>query len=143
MAILDEVFWIDDPQGNEIYRSFVYNDPVVEEYDPPLAFDSPVAADRRVTYCATYNNGVASDGSPDPATVRKRSVTPQNAGLCLPTACTAGNVGSLCAGPTDHVTCDSFIGAGDGFCDACAITGGVSTEDEMFVLTGRSYLVVP
>jgi len=134
-----EVFWVDDPQGNEIYRSFIYNDPVVEKFDPPLAFDSAIAADRRVEYCATYNNGVAPDGSPDPSTVRKRSVTPQNAGLCNPTACTEGLIGSACSGANDHASCDTSVGAGDGVCDACAITAGVSTEDEMFVLTGRTY----
>jgi cysteine-rich repeat protein len=134
-----EVFWANDPQGTEIYRSFIYNDPVVEEYDPPLAFDSPNAAERTVTFCATYNNGVAPDASPEPATVRKRSVTPQNAPLCYPTACTAGMVGAPCNGPSDHATCDSTPGAADGYCDACAITAGVSTEDEMFVLTGRTY----
>ena len=134
-----EVFWVDDSQGTEIYRSFIYNDPVIKEFDPPLAFDSPNAADRTLTYCATYNNGVAPDGTPDPATVRKRSVTPQNAFPCNPTGCTTGNVGGACNGANDHATCDSSPGAGDGTCDACAITLGVSTEDEMFVLTGRSY----
>ncbi len=136
-----EQFWINDPLGNEIYRNFYYIDPAVGEYDPPLAFDSANPADRTVTYCATYNNGVAPDGSPDPATVRKNSVTPQNAYACGPVACTEGLVGSPCNGTNDDAPCDSFPGAGDGFCDACAITAGVSTEDEMFVLTGRAYQV--
>lgn len=136
-----EVFWVDDPDGEEFYRSFIYNDPVIAEFDPPMEFDSPNAADRTVSYCATYNNGVAPDGSPDPATVRKRSVTPQNAVPCRPTACTQGLVGNRCNGASDHAACDSFEGAADGLCDACAITLGVSTEDEMFVLTGRSYRV--
>jgi hypothetical protein len=136
-----EVFWIDDPQGNEIYRSFYYNDPAVGEYDPPLALDSANAADRTFTYCATYNTGVAPDDSPDPATVRKLSTTPPNGTFCNPVACTEGLVGAPCNGSLNHAACDSFPGAGDGFCDACAITAGVSTEDEMFVLTGRSYLV--
>ncbi len=134
-----EVFWVTDPQGNEIYRSFVYNDPVVKLYDPPLEFDSPIEAERRITYCAIYNNGVAPDGTPDPSTVRKRSVTPSNAGLCNPVACTDGRVGEPCGGIDSHADCDSVPGAGDGVCDACAITRGVSTQDEMFVLTGRTY----
>jgi hypothetical protein len=136
-----EQFWIEDPQGNEIYRSFYYNDPAIGAYDPPLAFDSPVAADRTVTYCATYNNGVAADGSPDPDTVRKLSTTPSNGTSCSPVACTHGLVGNACGGVSNHAACDTFPGAGDGFCDACPITAGVSTEDEMFVLTGRSYVV--
>ena len=35
---------------------------------------------------------------------------------------------------------DSSPGAGDGWCDACAITGGESTENEMFLLTGQYYI---
>lgn len=134
-----EFFWVDLPDGTRIYESYEYSDPVNEIYDPPLAFDSASSAARTVTYCATYNNGVAPDGSPDPTTVRKRSVTPDNASLCWPTACTAGNVGGNCSGPSNHAACDSTPGAGDGLCDACAITSGVSTEDEMFVLAGWTY----
>ena len=134
-----EFFWMEDSSGTRIYESFDYRDPVQKYYDPPIVLDSPLAAERTITYCATYNNGVAADGSPDPTTVRRRSVTPQNASLCVPTACTAGQVGSPCSGPTDHASCDSVPGAGDGFCDACAITAGVSTQDEMFILTSRWY----
>jgi hypothetical protein len=35
--------------------------------------------------------------------------------------------------------CDSNPGAGDGRCDACPVGFGVTTDDEMFVLTG-SYI---
>ncbi len=138
-----EAFWVIDPNGNRIYESFIYSDPVNQIYDPPLAFDSADPAERTVTYCATFNNGLFPDGTPNPATVRRRSVTPPNALPCPPTACTEGRVGEACAGVSDHASCDSVIGAGDGFCDACAITAGVSTEDEMFVLTGWSYEVAP
>jgi hypothetical protein len=48
-------------------------------------------------------------------------------------ACVAGRVGAPCA--TD-AACDSSPGAGDGWCDACALTGGVTTEDSMFILIG-------
>jgi hypothetical protein len=34
-------------------------------------------------------------------------------------------------------------GAFDGGRDACAITGGVSTQDEMFVLNGWTYIEPP
>ncbi len=135
-----EHFWMELADGSRIYDSFEYSDPVNQVFDPPLAFDSPISSERRVTYCATYNNGVGPGGVPDPATVRRRSVTPDNASLCWPTACTAGKVGGSCSGPSDHAVCDSTPGAGDGFCDACAITAGVSTEDEMFVLAGWSYI---
>jgi hypothetical protein len=85
---------------------------------------------------ATYNNGVAANGSPDVSTVRRRSVTPSNGSPCSPVACVAGRVGAACIGAGDDAACDSTVGAGDGWCDACAITAGVTTEDEMFLLFG-------
>jgi len=134
-----EAFWMNDPDGKRIYESFVYSDPIIQRYRPPLAFDSPDPARRTITYCATYNNGVAPDGSPDPAHVRRFSTTPQNAFPCKPTACTDGLLGAPCNGAEDHAACDSVAGAGDGVCDACPITLGVSTQDEMFVLTYWAY----
>ena len=38
--------------------------------------------------------------------------------------------------------CDSSPGKGDGICDACALTGGLTTDDEMFILIG-SYFCKP
>jgi hypothetical protein len=52
-------------------------------------------------------------------------------------------VGAPCGGVGDDATCDSFTGAGDGFCDACAITAGLTTEDEMFILVGATIVDVP
>jgi hypothetical protein len=71
--------------------------------------------------------------------VRRRSTTPENASPCPPVACVSGRVGAPCGGVGDDRVCDSSAGANDGFCDACAITSGVSTEDEMFLLFG-SYI---
>ena len=136
-----EVFWINDPDGKRIYESFIYSDPTTQGFRPPLAFDSADPAARTVTYCATYNNGVGAGGAPDPTTVRRYSRTPQNAAPCKPTACTDGLVGAPCTGPDDHAACDSVPGAGDGMCDACAITAGVSTQDEMFVIAYWAYTV--
>ncbi len=139
-----EAFWLNDADGQRIYESYVYSDPIIQRYRPPLAFDSADPAERTVTYCATYNNGVGADGAPDPTHVRRHSLTPQNAFPCKPTACTDGLVGATCDGPDDHAACDSVPGAGDGLCDACPITLGVSTVDEMFVLTYWAYqLEVP
>src|SRR5690606_30652936 len=59
---------------------------------------------------------------------------------CKPVACTAGRVGAPCNGEDDHAACDSSPGAGDGECDACPITGGESTENEMFNLFGLYYV---
>jgi hypothetical protein len=90
--------------------------------------------------CATYNNGLNADGTLNPETVRRRSnSTPSIFGLCKPTHCTAGRLGAACGGVEDHATCDSTPGAGDGLCDACPITAGVTTQDEMFVLSGWLY----
>jgi len=131
-------FTVTAPDGSLLYQSFVYNDPVDLIFDPPLAFDSPDPAQRRLHYCSLYNNGVAADGSPDPTTVTRASHVPPQGFQCQPLACVAGKVGALCAG--DDRRCDSSPGARDGSCDACAITGGESTENEMFILQGGYYV---
>lgn len=55
-------------------------------------------------------------------------------------ACAEGKIGAPCSGVGDDRTCDTGPGANDGFCDACRITGGESTENEMFILNGAFYL---
>ncbi len=138
-----ELFWIDLADGTRVYENSLYNDPIEERFDPPLAFDSPNPADRTLTYCARYNNGVAADGSADAHAVARRSNTPQSAlAPCEPVACAEGAVGRACAGVGDDATCDSSPGAADGLCDACSITGGESTENEMFILLG-DYFIEP
>ena len=129
-------FWVELQDGSVVYESFTYSDPETATFDPPRLFDSPDSGQRTLRYCATYNNGVAADGSPDPSKVRRHSVTPSNGSPCYPVACVAGRVGAACAGPDDDAICDSVAGAGDGWCDACPITAGVTTEDEMFLLFG-------
>jgi hypothetical protein len=88
---------------------------------------------------ADYNNGLADDGSLDLDLLTKLSTRPART-TCKPVACTAGRIGTGCAGADDGATCDSSRGAGDGRCDACRITAGVTTENEMFVLGGYYYL---
>ncbi|HWP64413.1 MAG TPA: hypothetical protein VNO26_00690 [Candidatus Limnocylindria bacterium] len=129
-------FWAELLDGTLLYESFIYADPEVATFDPPRPFDAPDINGRTIRYCATYNNGVAADGSPDVTTVRRRSVTPTNGVPCSPVACVAGRVGAACSGPGDNATCDSAPGAADGWCDACPLTAGVTTEDEMFLLFG-------
>jgi len=129
-------FSVDLPDGSRIYQSFSYSDPVDESYDPPILFDSPDPAQRTLTYCADYNNGVLEDGAPDLRLVTRLSTMPDRTS-CKPVACVAGKIGEPCNGADDDAACDSAPGAGDGWCDACAITAGVTTENEMFVLTGR------
>jgi hypothetical protein len=74
-----------------------------------------------------------ADGVPDPETVTRYSRLPDRT-QCSPVACVSGKIAAPCNGADDHATCDSSPGAGDGKCDACPITGGPTTEDEMFVL---------
>ena len=138
-------FWITAPDGTQLYENFTYNDPSVARFDPPLAFDSPDPSERTVRFCATFNNGVRDDGSPDPEAVTRASRIPASAhasgiGLCKPTACAAGRVGERCSGEDDDAACDSSPGAGDGACDACPLTGGESTENEMFLMLGSYYV---
>ena len=137
--------WITLPDGTEVYENFSYTDPVQGRWDPPLAFDSPDPAERTLRYCGTYENGLGEGDVPDPSQVTRLSrvsvtAAGQVGGTCKPVACTAGRVGAACNGAADDATCDSSPGAGDGECDACPITGGESTENEMFNLFGLYYV---
>lgn len=132
------------PDGPKIYETFNYQDPTQQYYRPPLELDSPDPWQRTIRYCATYNNGLNEDGSPNPETVTRSSRVPTSAdntiGQCTPIACAAGRITSSCNGADDDATCDTSPGAGDGDCDACRITGGESTQNEMFVLFGAMYI---
>jgi len=135
-------FTVDTADGARIYESFEYHDPVNQAFEPPLRFDQIDPALRTLTYCAEFNNGVQVDGSPDTRLVTRRSTMPDRTS-CVPVACAAGRVGAACRGAEDDASCDSAPGAGDGECDACAITPGATTENEMFVLTGTFALPPP
>jgi hypothetical protein len=139
-------FSVTVPDGTVIYESFVYNDPASITFDPPIPFDSPDRKQRTLHYCSVYNNGVKTDGSPDVDLVTRYSLIPKSAqittGRCTPVACVAGKIGAPCTGAGDDRSCDSAAGANNGSCDACPITGGESTQNEMFILIG-SYYVPP
>lgn len=124
-------FTVTDPAGKQIYRSNVYSDPVTLFLERPMTFDVADPGPRTMTYCADFNNGVKEDGSPDLELATRASRMP-NGATCQPVACTAGKIGAPCAGAADNAACDSSPGTGDGLCDACAITAGVTTENEMF-----------
>lgn len=132
-----ERFWVTDAAGKQVYENFVYNDPEYERYDPWLEFPGADAAQRTLKFCATFNNGVKADGSPDLDLVTRKSRMPART-TCTPVACVAGKVAAACTSDAD---CDSMPGAGDGSCDACTITGGTTTENEMFVL--MPWLILP
>jgi hypothetical protein len=132
-----------DPASSLIYTSLIYNDPVVLRFDPPFVA-SGSDAQRSFTYCGLYDNGFAN-----PLDVKRQSTSPLPpfaigiGGPCkTPTNCVAGLLRAPCSGVTAakrNAACDSSPGAGDGFCDACPLTGGVTTDDEMFILLGSYY----
>jgi hypothetical protein len=124
-------FWAKDATGKQIYQSFVYNDPVYQHFDPWLEFTAPDEASRTIEFCAEFNNGLREDGTPDVDMVTRRSRMPPPNATCTPVACTAGKVGEACSTNED---CNSAPDATNGECDACPITTGVTTENEMFVL---------
>jgi hypothetical protein len=139
-----------DPDDSYLYLNQIYNDPIILRMDPPMDFANTDSGDLlTLTYCSEYDNGAT-----DPAEVKRRSTSPPNpynipgfGGPCqTPTGCTAGKIGNACSGSNEaarNASCDSSDGAGDGECDACPLSGGVTTEDEMFVLLGEYYVPTP
>ncbi len=123
-----------DPSESLFYTSLTYADPLTLAYDPPKLFGGPHAtpAERTLTYCALYDNGFTN-----PDQVKRNSRVPTNGSPCRPTHCAEGAVGRPCAGDAD---CDTSAEVRDGFCDACPVGFGVTTDDEMFVLVG-SYIL--
>jgi hypothetical protein len=141
-----------------------YNDPTIKDLDPndpAWQLDDPNPANRRFKFCAVFDNGFN-----DPSAVKLNSESPNPPGIpnlcnvgggggflpaggkCFfgnpnnPTDCgiacvNAGKRGVECHG--DDRVCDSSPGANDGICDACPLRGGVTTEDEMFILIGTYY----
>jgi hypothetical protein len=134
-----------DPDADLLYTNLVYNDPTVRRFDPPLPFGGAgtSAAARTVTYCSFYDNGMT-----DPDEVKRQSTSPPTTGglggpCAVPSGCTEGRVGQRCSGSGQaerDASCDSSPGAGDGFCDACTLRGGFTTEDEMFILMGGFFI---
>ena len=136
-----------DAQESLLYTNFIYNDPLVLPFLPPKQMGGAQALDeeRSITYCALYDNGFS-----DPATVKKQSTSPPPplgiplGGPCgTPSGCTEGKIAAACSGDTPeerNASCDTAPGAGDGICDACVLIGGVTTEDEMFLLLGAFFV---
>ncbi|MBI3782559.1 MAG: DUF4215 domain-containing protein [Deltaproteobacteria bacterium] len=139
-----KLFQIYSPSNDLIYTSTQYNDPVHLRYAPPLLLDGADPASRTYNYCAEYDNGATN-----PAEVKRKSTSPKPpngvpiGGPCAkPTHCAEGLVGNECRGLTAAArdqSCDTSPGAGDGRCDACTLTGGVTTEDEMFLFLATYY----
>ncbi|MFT5484437.1 MAG: hypothetical protein ACI9GW_003102 [Halieaceae bacterium] len=112
------------------YVSRLYNDPSYLDYKPPLPYDGASDADRTIKFCATYDNGL---NYPD---LLKRNSTSVGSTCYGAAFCAGGATPGLACGSDDSVCGDG------GVCDACPVTGGFTTEDEMFLLLG-SYYIVP
>ena len=149
-----------DCQPNERsaeYKSYDYADPLYQRFsgNAILSFDSPNAEDRTFKYCGFWDNGESN-----PAEVRRESIKPDaetcgfveafapvanQGGLALFTCGCEPAERSCFGGPDEGVACngdDSVCGEG-GICDACPAGGGVTTEEEMFLLAGSYYIKTP
>jgi hypothetical protein len=124
-----------------IYRSTAYTDPLQLVFGRPIAHESPRAEDRTYLYCSVYDNG----STPESPTVHRQSLSPAPPPVFgLPLApggpctdaevvCLGGsNKGQLCGG--DDTRCPGSV------CDACPVRGGVTTENEMFIMLGLYYV---
>lgn len=120
--------------GEDIYETFTYDEPLYKKWNPARIFNDPDPKTRTLKHCATYNNGVNDDGSPNIETVVRLSRRPPNARACKPSACVSGNIGASCNGADDDASCNAPPGSLS--CDACAILGAFSSDDEMFILIG-------
>ena len=133
-----------DPQAALLYTNYLYNDPVIVRPEPPIAISGAAPMhDRALTYCAHYDNGAP----PNIERVKRRSTSAPGAtffGVSVGGPCTASRTrciggprhNQVCNG--NHAFCDGSPGDGD--CDACPLTGGFRTTDEMFILFGNYWL---
>jgi len=119
--------------GDLIYESFDYDDPTHLRFDPPWVVTG-TAEERTVRYCALYDNGAT-----DPSEVKRASTSPpvpdptRPGGPCPASErkCVDGpNKAQPCLG--DDANCPGSV------CDACNLRGGITSDDEMFILVGYS-----
>ena len=121
------------PPSQLMYTSTVYNDPLQLAVEPPIVY-SGNTNNRRFRFCSLYDNG-SGPGSP---AVKQNSTLVGSGCSTSVRACMDGpNKGQVCNG--DDSFCDSTPGAGDGVCDACPVIGGITTQDEMFIMLGLYY----
>ncbi|MFN2426549.1 MAG: DUF4215 domain-containing protein [Candidatus Binatia bacterium] len=123
-------------QGDVFYESYDYSDALTLNPDPPIHYSGTVA-DRTIKFCALYDNG--SPARPDLIKTQSGSPTPTGnliiGGPCADNAtfCMGGvNKGQACNGNDSN--CPGST------CDACALRGGVTTEDEMYIAIGTYYI---
>jgi hypothetical protein len=123
--------------GSPIYLSTQYNDPVQLIFDPPVALTSADATQRTYKFCSEYDNGFTN-----PSEVKRQSTSPEPP-LFLALGGPCSDAQRYCIGGDNHgALCGTNEGIcfGGGICDACAVRGGVTTEDEMFILLGAYYV---
>jgi hypothetical protein len=139
------------------YVSRDYADPVYQRFfEPNLpVYDSPDPRERTFKYCSLWDNGKTN-----PEEVRRESTKP-DAETCDFVAAFRGFAAgagfevfacgcepedrSCFGGPNQGMPCDgndSLCGDG-GICDACPTGGGVTTEEEMFILLGAYFVQAP
>jgi len=121
------------PPAQLAYESFEYTDPVQLSFAPPWAFGDVAADERRFIFCSRYDNGE----TPESPAVKTNSDPLGGCGIAVRRCLDGAKRGEACNGV--DATCDSTPGAGDGRCDACPVRGGVTTEDEMFIMLGLYY----
>lgn len=121
------------PREDEpVYTNYDYSDPPLLGFDPPLEYDDADEASRTFLFCAVYDNGAEN-----PDLLRRKSQSPAHPCMDMDLYCVGGdNPGDKCAG-------DGSVCTGGGVCDACPVRGGVTTDDEMFILQGGFYLKPP
>ena len=145
------------PEGDPDYRSFDYADPLYQRFtgDEILSFDSADVESRTFKYCSLWDNGETI-----PSEVRRNSIKPdaetcdfvdvfaplaQMGGLGVTTCGCEPEERSCFGGPDEGLACngdDSVCGEG-GTCDACPAGGGITTEEEMFILLGSYFVKTP
>jgi len=113
--------------GEPLFVTTNYADPTRLGFEGSgLALTGADPASRTFKYCAIYDNGKT-----DPSTVKRAgsigNTCPEDERRCLGGA----QQGELCGG--DHAQCP------DGSCVACPLRGGVTSDDEMFLLMGSYY----
>ncbi|MGB5809115.1 MAG: hypothetical protein WBG86_01220 [Polyangiales bacterium] len=139
------------------YTSRDYADPLYQRFfEPELpVYSSPDARDRTFRYCSLWDNGETN-----PSEVRRESTKPEaetcefvdtirllasRGGLNIFGCGCAPEERSCFGGPNEGMMCDgddSVCGEG-GLCDACPTGGGVTTEEEMFILLGSYFVQTP
>jgi hypothetical protein len=139
------------------YVNYDYADPLYQRFngDDIPQFSSDSVADRTFKYCGFWDNG---ESNPDE--VRRESLKPDaetcnfvatfapianENGLNLFACGCPAEQRSCFGGPNEGLACngdDSVCGEG-GVCDACPAGGGVTTEEEMFILLGSYYVEAP